>query len=125
MLIIAVKTSAQRQRRLESHWLRWFKDTPMTPPITFIVLADNAAASSREAIRNLLELDYPQLEITVVNDGSRDRTLEELRHELRLRAVRMVSVAEVKTAAVRGLYRSDVDSRLLVVDKDAGGSKAD
>jgi cellulose synthase/poly-beta-1,6-N-acetylglucosamine synthase-like glycosyltransferase len=97
----------------------------MTPPITIIAPAHNEEASIRVAIRNLLELDYPQLEIIVVNDGSRDRTLEELRDEFRLRAVRMVYVAEVKSARVRGLYRSDVDSRLLVVDKDAGGSKAD
>lgn len=39
--------------------------------------------------------------------------------------MRAVYVAEVTSAPVRGLYRSDVDSRLLVVDKDAGGSKAD
>jgi cellulose synthase/poly-beta-1,6-N-acetylglucosamine synthase-like glycosyltransferase len=125
MLVIALKTSAQHQRRLESHRLSWFKDTPMTPPITIIAPAHNEEASIRVAIRNLLELDYPQLEIIVVNDGSADRTLEELRDEFRLRAVRAVYVAEVKSAPVRGLYRSDVDSRLLVVDKEAGGSKAD
>ena len=125
MLVIALKTSAQHQRRLESHRLNWFKDTPMTPPITIIAPAHNEEASIRVAIRNLLDLDYPQLEIIVVNDGSRDRTLEELRDEFRLRAVRVVYVAEVKSARVRGLYRSDVDSRLLVVDKDPGGSKAD
>lgn len=125
MLIIALKTSAMHQRRLESHRLSWLKDTPMTPPITIIAPAHNEEASIRVAIRNLLELDYPQLEIIVVNDGSVDRTLEELRDEFRLRAVRAVYVAEVKSAPIRGLYRSDVDSRLLVVDKDAGGSKAD
>ena len=125
MLVIALKTSARHQRRLESHRLSWFKDTPMTPPITIIAPAHNEEASIRVAIRNLLELDYPQLEIIVVNDGSRDRTLEELRGEFRLRAVRAVYVAEVKSAPIRGLYRSDIDSRLLVVDKDAGGSKAD
>ena len=125
MLIIALKTSARHQRRLESHRLNWFKDTPMTPPITIIAPAHNEEASIRVAIRNLLELDYPQLEIIVVNDGSQDRTLEELRDEFRLRAVRTVYVAEVKSATIRGLYRSDVDSRLLVVDKHAGGSKAD
>jgi len=125
MLIIALKTSARHQRRLESHRLSWYKDAPMTPPITIIAPAYNEEASIRVAIRNLLELDYPQLEIIVVNDGSADRTLEELRAEFRLRAVRAVYVAEVKSARVRGLYRSDVDSRLLVVDKDAGGSKAD
>jgi cellulose synthase/poly-beta-1,6-N-acetylglucosamine synthase-like glycosyltransferase len=125
MLIIALRTSAMHQRRLESHRLSWFKDTPMTPPITIIAPAHNEEASIRVAIRNLLELDYPQLEIIAVNDGSQDRTLEELRDEFHLRVVRMVYVAEVKSAAVRGLYRSDIDSRLLVVDKDAGGSKAD
>lgn len=125
MLIIALKTSARHQRRLESHRLNWFKDTPMTPPITIIAPAHNEEASIRVAIRNLLELDYPQLEIIVVNDGSEDRTLEELRDEFRLRAVRAVYIAEVKSATIRGLYRSDVDSRLLVLDKNAGGSKAD
>jgi len=125
MLVIALKTSARHQRRLESHRLSWFKDTPMTPPITIIAPAHNEEASIRVAIRNLLELDYPQLEIIVVNDGSTDHTLEELRDEFRLRAVRAVYVAEVKSAPIRGLYRSDVDSRLLVVDKNAGGSKAD
>jgi cellulose synthase/poly-beta-1,6-N-acetylglucosamine synthase-like glycosyltransferase len=125
MLIIALKTSAAHQRRLESHRLSWFKETPMAPPITIIAPAHNEEASIRVAVRNLLELDYPELEIIVVNDGSQDRTLEELRKEFRLRLVRMVYVPVTKSAPVRGLYRSDVDPRLMVVDKEAGGSKAD
>ena len=76
-------------------------------------------------MRNLLELDYPQLEVIIVNDGSIDRTLEEMREEFRLRPVRAVYVPEAKSAAVRGLYRSDVDERLVVVDKEPGGTKAD
>jgi cellulose synthase/poly-beta-1,6-N-acetylglucosamine synthase-like glycosyltransferase len=125
MLIIAVKTSAMHQRRLESHQLHWFKEMPMTPPITLIVPAHNEEASIRVNIRNLLKLDYPELEIIVVNDGSRDRTLEELCEEFRLRRLRAVYVAETKSAAVRGLYRSDVHSNLMVIDKVAAGSKAD
>jgi len=125
MLIIALKTSATHQRRLESYRLSWIKESPMAPPITIIAPAHNEEASIRVAVRNLLELDYPQLEIIVVNDGSEDRTLEELREEFRLRPVRAVYVPEVKSAPVRGLYRSDVDARLMVIDKEAGGSKAD
>src|SRR6266851_4120499 len=75
MLIIALNTSARHQHRLESHRLSWFKDAPMTPPITIIAPAHNEEASIRVAIRNLLELDYPELEVIVVNDGSEDRTL--------------------------------------------------
>jgi cellulose synthase/poly-beta-1,6-N-acetylglucosamine synthase-like glycosyltransferase len=125
MLLVALKTSAAHQRRLESHRLKWIADTPMAPPITLIAPAHNEETSIRIAVRNLLELDYPELEIIVVNDGSADRTLEEMREEFQLRLVRAVYVPEMKSALVRGLYRSGVDSRLLVIDKDAGGSKAD
>jgi cellulose synthase/poly-beta-1,6-N-acetylglucosamine synthase-like glycosyltransferase len=125
MLIIALKTSAMHQRRLESIRLSWIKETPMAPPITVIAPAHNEETSIRVAVHNLLELDYPQLEVIVVNDGSEDRTFEELREEFRLRQVRVVYVPEAKSAPVRGLYRSDVDARLVVIDKEAGGSKAD
>jgi cellulose synthase/poly-beta-1,6-N-acetylglucosamine synthase-like glycosyltransferase len=124
MLIIALRTSAIHQRRLESHCLTWLKANPMTPPITIIAPAHNEEASIGVSIRNLLELDYPELEVIVVNDGSEDRTFEELREAFRLRLVRAVYIAQAKTAPVRGLYRSDVDARLLVIDKEPGGSKA-
>jgi cellulose synthase/poly-beta-1,6-N-acetylglucosamine synthase-like glycosyltransferase len=124
-LIVALKTSANHQRRLQSHRLNWIGETPLTPPITLIAPAHNEEASIRIAMRNLLELDYPQLEVIVVNDGSQDRTFEEMRDEFRLRPVRAVYVQEAKSALVRGLYRSDEDARLLVIDKEAGGSKAD
>lgn len=48
-----------------------------------------------------------------------------MREEFKLRHVRAVYIPEAKSAPVRGLYRSDVDARLLVVDKEPGGSKAD
>lgn len=125
MLIVALKTSATHQRRLTSHNLSWIQETPMAPPITMIAAAHNEEASIRVAVRNLLELDYPELEVIVVNDGSKDRTLHELSDEFQLRPVRAVYVPHVPSATVRGLYRSDVDPRLLVVDKEPGGSKAD
>jgi cellulose synthase/poly-beta-1,6-N-acetylglucosamine synthase-like glycosyltransferase len=125
MLIIAVRTSALHQLRLQSHRLGWLKETPMAPPITIIAPAHNEEASVRVAVRNLLDLDYPELEVIVVNDGSADRTFKELQEEFGLRLVRAVYVPEVNSARVRGLYRSEADARLVVVDKEAGGSKAD
>jgi cellulose synthase/poly-beta-1,6-N-acetylglucosamine synthase-like glycosyltransferase len=125
MLLVALRTSAAHQRRLESYRLDWIADTPLAPPITLIAPAHNEESSIRVAVRNLLELDYPELEIIVVNDGSEDRTLEEMREEFRLRPVRVVYVPSLESAPVRGLYRSGVDTRLLVIDKEPGGSKAD
>jgi cellulose synthase/poly-beta-1,6-N-acetylglucosamine synthase-like glycosyltransferase len=124
MLLVALKTTATHQRNVETYRLHWIT-APMAPPITVIAPARNEEASIRVAVHNLLDLDYPNLEVIVVNDGSADRTLDELREEFHLRPVRAVYVAEMKSAAVRALYRSDIHPRLLVVDKEPGGSKAD
>src|ERR1700731_402149 len=124
-LIIALKTSAAHQREIESFRLRWIAESPLAPPITVLAPALNEEKSIRLSIRNLLELDYPELEVIVINDGSKDRTLLELQDEFGLRPIRMVYVQEVPSAGIRGLYRSDADPRLLVIDKESGGSKAD
>jgi cellulose synthase/poly-beta-1,6-N-acetylglucosamine synthase-like glycosyltransferase len=124
-LIIALKTTAAHQRRLESYRLEWISDSPLVPPITLIAPAHNEERSIRISVRNLLEMNYPELELIVVNDGSKDYTLKELHEEFKLRPVRAVYVKELRSAPVRRFYRSDVDPRLLVIDKEAGGSKAD
>ncbi len=125
MLLVALKTSAKHQRLLESYRLGWIKETSLAPPITIVVPAHNEEKSIRVAVRKLLELDYPEVEIVVVNDGSTDRTLEELQQEYRLRPVRTLYIPEVKSAPVRCLYRSQTDRNLVVIDKQAAGSKAD
>jgi len=124
-LIIALKTSATHQRGIESFRLRWITESPLAPPITLLVPAYNEEKSIRVSIRNLLELNYPEIEVIVINDGSKDQTLHELQDEFKLRPTRMVYVQEIASARIRGLYRSDADPRLLVIDKESAGSKAD
>jgi cellulose synthase/poly-beta-1,6-N-acetylglucosamine synthase-like glycosyltransferase len=125
MLVIALRTSAAHLRRLESVRFDWIKNSPMVPPITLLVPAHNEDRFICTAVRNLLDLDYPELEVIVINDGSTDKTLQTMQKEFSLRLVRAVYVAQAMSAPVRGLYRSDSDIRLLVVDKEPAGSKAD
>ncbi|MBZ5527437.1 MAG: glycosyltransferase family 2 protein [Acidobacteriia bacterium] len=125
MLIIALKTSAEHQHGLRSSPAGWLKDTPLAPPVTILTPAHNEEKSIRVSVRNMLDLDYPELEVIVINDGSTDGTLRELREEFQLRPVRVVYVPQVPCARVREFYRSRVDPRLLVVDKNSAGSKAD
>jgi cellulose synthase/poly-beta-1,6-N-acetylglucosamine synthase-like glycosyltransferase len=125
MLVVALRTSAAHLRHLESIPFDWIKKSPMVPPVTLLVPAHNEENFICTAVRNLLDLDYPDLEIIVINYGSADKTLQMMQKEFSLRLVRAVYVPEITSASVRGLYRSDVDVRLLVVDKESGGSKAD
>src|SRR5579864_1678180 len=125
MLGIALHTSAVYQRRLKSVRFGFIKDSPLAPPVTIVVPAHNEEKSICMAVRNLLDLDYPELEIIIVNDGSSDGTLQTMRQEFQLRAVTAIYVPEANSAPVRQIYRSDLHPRLIVVDKDPGGSKAD
>ena len=125
MLGVALKTSAAHLRQLESIPLDWIRRSPMVPPVTILVPAHNEETSICTAVRNLLDLDYPELEVIVINDGSSDGTLQIMQREFRLRLVRTVYIPQVISAPVRGLYRSDIDPRLVIVDKESVGSKAD
>jgi cellulose synthase/poly-beta-1,6-N-acetylglucosamine synthase-like glycosyltransferase len=125
LLITAFYTSARHQRRLESHRLEWIHSSVLSPPITVLAPAHNEELSIRTSIQSLLALDYPELEVIVINDGSVDRTLAELHDAFGLREMNALYIQQVPSAPVRALYKSAVDPRLIVIDKDAGGSKAD
>ena len=125
LLITAFYTSGRHQRRLESHRLEWIHSSVLSPPITILAPAHNEEKSIRTSVQSMLELDYPELEVIVINDGSRDHTMEELTDAFALREINALYVQQVPSARVRGLYRSASDPRLFVVDKEPGGSKAD
>src|SRR6185436_2543419 len=44
----------------------------LEPPITIVVAAYNEAANIVGSLRSLLQLNYPEFEIVVINDGSTD-----------------------------------------------------
>jgi cellulose synthase/poly-beta-1,6-N-acetylglucosamine synthase-like glycosyltransferase len=95
-----------------------------SPPITIIAPAYNEQTGIVDATRAFLQLEYPNLRVIVVNDGSKDRTLELLKLRFGLRPIDMVYQRALATKPVRTIYQSTVDDRLLVVDKENGG-KAD
>ncbi|MHB8484266.1 MAG: glycosyltransferase family 2 protein [Candidatus Acidiferrales bacterium] len=125
LLIVALLSSRAHHQHLASLRLERIKASALTPPITLIAPAHNEEASIAPSVRSLLRVDYPELEVVVVNDGSEDRTLARLQEEFDLQSARILYISEIVTAPVRALYRSAVDPRLIVVDKEAGGSKAD
>lgn len=94
------------------------------PGITLIAPAFNEEATCVESVRSLLALRYPEYEIVVVNDGSRDATLARLSEAFSLQPADRLATASLPTRPVRGVFRSARHPRLWVVDKDNGG-KAD
>lgn len=98
--------------------------SPLTPPVSVLLPAFDEEAGVVESVRSLLALRYPEHEVIVINDGSRDATLERLDAAFDLVPVRLALRGRVATAPVRGAYASRRAPSLLVIDKENGG-KAD
>lgn len=98
--------------------------TGLEPPISLLAPAYNEEATIAASVRSMLQLDYPLFEIIVVNDGSKDNTLQVLRDEFGLVEFPQAYHVTLPVGRVRGVYRSPRYPNLRVVDKDNGG-KAD
>jgi cellulose synthase/poly-beta-1,6-N-acetylglucosamine synthase-like glycosyltransferase len=96
----------------------------LEPPVSILVPAYNESATIAASLRSLLQLHYLDYEIVVVNDGSRDDTLEVLKREFGLVACNAAWRRQLETKLVRGVYQSPRFPRLRVIDKENGG-KAD
>jgi cellulose synthase/poly-beta-1,6-N-acetylglucosamine synthase-like glycosyltransferase len=55
---------------------RRFLDSEHMVPISLLVPAYNESATIVDSVRNLLSLDFPEYEVIVINDGSKDNTLQ-------------------------------------------------
>jgi cellulose synthase/poly-beta-1,6-N-acetylglucosamine synthase-like glycosyltransferase len=104
--------------------IREFLLTGLEPPVSVVIPAYNEEFTIVTSVRSMLQLRYPEYEVVVVNDGSRDGTLRELIEAFGLEPFPQAYHARLNTAAVRGAYRSKAYPGLRVIDKDNGG-KAD
>ena len=94
------------------------------PGITLVGPAYNEEATCVAAVQALLTLQYPDYEIVIVNDGSKDRTLATLIAAYDMRPADRMATATLPTKRVIGVYRSARHPNLWLVDKENGG-KAD
>ena len=99
--------------------------SPYELPVSIVVPAYNEAATICTSVRSMLQLEYPELEVIVVNDGSADATLQELSREFELAPFPEAYRRRLPSAPVRGVYRSARFPNLRVIDKENGGRKAD
>ena len=94
------------------------------PPISVLVPAYNEEVTIAASVLSFLTLEYPRHEVVLVNDGSKDRTMEELVRAYDLYEVPPAIARTLPTANIRAVYRSRTYAKLLVIDKENGG-KAD
>jgi cellulose synthase/poly-beta-1,6-N-acetylglucosamine synthase-like glycosyltransferase len=94
------------------------------PKVAILVPAFNEELTIVPALRSLLTIDYPNVEVIVADDGSKDSTLAKLAENFALAPSLVESRELLPHKKVLGVYRSRTARSLTVLTKINGG-KAD
>jgi cellulose synthase/poly-beta-1,6-N-acetylglucosamine synthase-like glycosyltransferase len=97
--------------------------SPLAPGLTIVAPAYNEGMTIVENIRSLLSLKYVNYEVMVVNDGSKDDTLQKMIDAYDLVKIDQKIDPNWKSKPIRGIYKSKQQSfsKLTVIDKENGG----
>tara|TARA_B100000678_G_scaffold201055_1_gene169055 strand:+ start:50 stop:1477 length:1428 start_codon:yes stop_codon:yes gene_type:complete len=123
-LLIAAWVFATRIEPSEGARELWQRYADLALPITMIAPAYNEELSIVESVKALLALEYPEHEVIVVNDGSKDDTMGRLIAAFDMYPCERTQVAQLQQTQIRQTYASRRFPNLLVVDKE-NGRKAD
>lgn len=100
--------------------------SPLSPGVSLLAPAYNEGLTIIDNVKSLLSIMYNNLEVIIINDGSKDDTLGKLIGAFNLVKVPFHVAYEIQTKCVLGVYKSRnrAFKKLTVVDKQNGG-KAD
>ncbi|MCU5171270.1 glycosyltransferase, partial [Bacillus paranthracis] len=121
IFLISAFTLRKKRERDENRELLHYLQSSITRPVSIIVPAYNEGVTIVSSVQSLLTLEYPEFEVIVVNDGSSDDTLEQLKDHFQLYEIQNVVRLQLETETIRKTYRSSVNKQIIVVDKENGG----
>jgi cellulose synthase/poly-beta-1,6-N-acetylglucosamine synthase-like glycosyltransferase len=126
-LLILLISHRQALRTLRPAYVSKYRDlsgSEYIPPISILVPCYNEELTILESVRSLLSLNYPEYEVIVINDGSKDKTLRVLIEAFGL--IPMPYEAqnrELEARPVKGIYHNPFYPNFFVMDKDNGGKE--
>lgn len=127
LLVFAYKYSFRYRQWSNKYICNMVQSSPFVPGISVVAPAYNEEKTIVDNVRSLLKMDYPNFDVCIVNDGSKDRTLELLIETFEMVEVPFEYVEHVHSAPFKRLFKSinPAYARLMVLDKVNGGTKAD
>jgi cellulose synthase/poly-beta-1,6-N-acetylglucosamine synthase-like glycosyltransferase len=94
------------------------------PPVTLLTPAFNESENCITSIQSLLKIQYPDMRILFINDGSTDDTLEKMIDTFQMEKAFLPQTSNLETKPVKEIYRSKTHPDLWLIDKE-NGKKAD
>lgn len=121
--ISAIETREYKRKNSHVNYKEIMSST-ISPTISIIAPAYNESLNIIENVRSLLSNHYVNYDVIIVNDGSKDDSLEKLIEVYNLVKVDYLINEQIETKPLRnGIYKSTNPAfeKLIVVDKENGG----
>lgn len=127
LAILAFFKLRQLVAKKSSDTAKIFRESPFIPGISIVAPAFNEEKTIINNVISMLTVDYPTFEVVIVNDGSKDDTLQLLIDNFEMVETTYAYVEKIKTKPFKRIFKSvnPEYKRLIVVDKENGGTKAD
>lgn len=121
LMLLSLGSTLIRNRHLPHHQLQNLRESGAAPPLTVIVPAYNEENSILETVRSVLQADYPDFHLVVVDDGSTDGTLARLIETFGLSRTDLITRSVIPAERIHGVYLSPGFPQLAVLAKAPGG----
>lgn len=95
-----------------------------TYPVSILVPAYNEEVGVVSTVRSLLALEYPEKEVIVIDDGSKDMTSDRMIEEFNMIRIPFAVRTYIQTAEIDSIYQSSIFPYIRLIKK-ANGGKAD
>ncbi len=104
------------------------KASRFTPPLSILVPAYNEEKGIIGSVLSLVtgsgRLDYPEFEVIVINDGSKDNTLIKVIEKFQMEEIKHKVYEKrngIETQPIKAVYQSQIFPYLFLLDKQNGG----
>ena len=84
LLILSVPELWRNWRLADDEQMQRLLTSDALPPLSLLVPAHNEQVTIASSVLSFLTLEYPRLEVILVNDGSKDQTIDVLIREFDL-----------------------------------------
>ena len=124
LILVSLYHVKKQQRYSKVFNVEGLFQSELFAPISILAPAFNEELNVVSSIEALLQLQYPDFEVIVINDGSTDGTMDQLLNHFELYPVPVPKRQVLDHKPIKALYKSNRYKNLKVVDK-VNGRKAD
>lgn len=124
LVIVSLFYIRKRQNYYRVFNLKGIFHSSLYKPVSILSPAFNEEKTIINSVESLLQLEFSNYEVIVINDGSKDDTLKLLKEHFALFAIDIPSDLPLTHAPIKAIYRSPRYQNLKVIDK-VNGRKAD